>query len=103
MVLVEKKDFFSAATIVSAESWLVQLFGVVLSLLHPGNSGELGEVSVVQRDQFDWYFADKINGIWTDLDSGFQLQSRNTLSTLTSRILWDAFQLITSEEMDRFS
>lgn len=36
-----------------------------------------------------------------DLDSRVQLQSFDTLSTPACPFLWDEFQLITAEEMDR--
>lgn len=52
-------------------------------------------------DQFAWDFADKINWIRADLDSGFELQSLDTWCILTSCISWDGFLLLTSEDVDR--
>lgn len=65
----------------SAESRSAQLFWMVRSLLHPGHPGELGQISVVRCDQFAGYFADIINRLRTDLESGFQLQNLDTLGT----------------------
>lgn len=63
--------FFYSAPIVSAKSRPAQLFGGV-----GGGGGacgmqeELGENAVLCCDQLATYFADKINPIQVDLDSG---------------------------------
>lgn len=66
--MVVKKTSFST-TIATAMSRVIQLFQVVFGLLYLDVPAELGETS---QSQCTW-FADKIDQIQPDLDSGICL------------------------------
>lgn len=63
--------------------------------------GELDEISRSHCDQFSVYLADKRDRIRMDLVSGFQIQRLDTPDNFPGLILWDEFQIIMPEDVER--
>lgn len=84
----------------NAKLQATQLFHWVRYVLHHDALGQPGEIDR-DHDQFAVYFANKIDRNWMDFDSTSQVQSLDTLSTPTGHILWDKFQSIEPEDVDR--
>lgn len=80
----------------AAESSVTQIFRVVRNLLHHDN---LGETFQSLYDQYAMYFANKMNRIRIDLDSGLTVKSLDTPSTSSSCVLWDVFRLTVPEDV----
>lgn len=99
---------FLLPTIASAKSRSEELFQVVQSQVQAGSRKDVREVLVACCNQFAILFANKINCIWVDLDSGLapqNLDAPGSLSSLllwdlSSFVLWDEFPLVSTEDVD---
>lgn len=100
-VMELKKGFFLHHHCISRVRTM-QLFRVVLSLLHLDTTGELRHLSRSRYDHFTVYFAEKNQSLldwpWLQISNA---QSLDIMSTLPSSILWDEFQLISPDDVNR--
>uniref|UniRef100_A0A670HMU9 Reverse transcriptase domain-containing protein n=1 Tax=Podarcis muralis TaxID=64176 RepID=A0A670HMU9_PODMU len=100
-IATAKKTFF-AASIASAENSSRRLFQVVHNLAEPPATSGPSTGHMISCNDYAKFFADKIAQIWEEVDSTVGAEpGRESARVLSSQVVWDQFQPVTSEDVDR--
>ncbi|XP_060124758.1 uncharacterized protein LOC132591228 [Zootoca vivipara] len=96
-----KRTFFTVS-IASAENSSRRLFQVVRNLAEPPAPSGPSTGHMISCNDFAKFFADKVAQIREEVDSTVGAgPGRGSARVLSSQVLWDQFQSVTSEDVDR--